>query len=62
MENINERCFLCGKFDYKGIIVNGERICRECEEKIDLEATLENYIKNEEFCFETENIDFSIEY
>ena len=34
MENINERCFLCGKFDYKGIIVNGERICRECEEKI----------------------------
>lgn len=34
MENVNERCFFCGKLAYKGIIVNGERICRECEEKI----------------------------
>jgi Inhibitor of sigma-G Gin len=34
MENKSEKCFLCGKYDLKGIIINGERICRECEAKI----------------------------
>ena len=34
MENINKSCFICGDTDCDGIIINGEMICRKCEEKI----------------------------
>lgn len=34
MENLNKSCFICGAIDYDGIIVNGEKICKACEEKI----------------------------
>lgn len=34
MKNLNKPCFICGGLNYDGIIVNGERICAECEEKI----------------------------
>lgn len=34
MKNLNKQCFLCGVADCDGIILNGEKICKECEEKI----------------------------
>lgn len=34
MEDTNKSCFLCGASDCDGIILNGEKICKECEEKI----------------------------
>lgn len=34
MEKSNKLCIMCGAVDYNGIILNGERICRACEEKI----------------------------
>ncbi|AQR88499.1 sigma factor G inhibitor Gin [Clostridium saccharobutylicum] len=34
MNNLNKSCFLCGASDCNGIILNGEKICRTCEEKI----------------------------
>lgn len=34
MKNLNKSCFLCGASDCNGIILNGEKICRTCEEKI----------------------------
>ncbi|EKQ52107.1 MULTISPECIES: sigma factor G inhibitor Gin [unclassified Clostridium] len=34
MENLNKSCFMCGAVDSDGIILNGEKICRACEEKI----------------------------
>ena len=34
MEKSNKLCIMCGAIDYDGIILNGERICRACEEKI----------------------------
>lgn len=34
MKNLNKSCFICGVSDYDGIILNGERICKACEEKI----------------------------
>lgn len=34
MESLNKSCFLCGVTYYDGIIINGENICRTCEEKI----------------------------
>lgn len=34
MKTSNKSCFLCGARDCDGIILNGEKICRECEEKI----------------------------
>ena len=34
MEKSNKLCVMCGVADYNGIIINGERICRACEEKI----------------------------
>lgn len=34
MENLNKSCFMCGASDCDGIILNGEKICRACEEKI----------------------------
>ncbi|MFW2489386.1 sigma factor G inhibitor Gin [Clostridium chromiireducens] len=34
MENSNKSCFMCGAIDSDGIILNGEKICRACEEKI----------------------------
>lgn len=34
VENLIKRCFICGQIDCDGIIINGEMICRECEEKI----------------------------
>jgi len=34
MENSNKLCFMCGASDSDGIILNGEKICRACEEKI----------------------------
>jgi len=34
MEILNKLCFICGASDSDGIILNGERICKACEEKI----------------------------
>jgi len=34
MEISNKSCFICGASDSDGIILNGERICKACEEKI----------------------------
>ena len=34
MESLNKLCFVCGASDSDGIILNGERICKACEEKI----------------------------
>ena len=34
MKNLNKSCFICGDTDCDGIIINGEMICRKCEEKI----------------------------
>lgn len=34
MENSNKSCFICGDTHCDGIIINGEMICRQCEEKI----------------------------
>ena len=34
MENLNKSCFICGEIHYDGIILNGEIICKACEEKI----------------------------
>lgn len=34
MEKSNKLCVMCGAINYNGIILNGERICRVCEEKI----------------------------
>lgn len=30
----NNTCFICGASNCDGIILNGEKICRACEEKI----------------------------
>ncbi|AOR95571.1 CsfB protein [Clostridium butyricum] len=29
-----KKCFICGQINCDGIIINGEMICRNCEEKI----------------------------
>lgn len=34
MENLNKVCFMCGVSSCDGIILNGEKICKACEEKI----------------------------
>ena len=34
MENSNKSCFICGDTHCDGIIINGEMICRKCEDKI----------------------------
>ena len=34
MEYLNKSCFMCGASDCNGIIINGEKICKACEEKI----------------------------
>lgn len=34
MESLNKSCFICGAKDCNGIILNGEKICEACEEKI----------------------------
>ena len=34
MEILNKSCFICGARDCDGIILNGEKICKTCEEKI----------------------------
>lgn len=34
MENLNKSCFICGDANCDGIIINGEMICRQCEERI----------------------------
>jgi hypothetical protein len=34
MEKSNKLCVMCGAIDYNGIILNGERICSACEQKI----------------------------
>jgi hypothetical protein len=34
MKEVNKLCFMCGASDCDGIIVNGEKICKACEEKI----------------------------
>lgn len=34
MENLIKKCFICGQINCDGIIINGEMICRQCEEKI----------------------------
>jgi hypothetical protein len=34
MKNSNKSCFMCGAEDCDGIIINGEKICNACEEKI----------------------------
>lgn len=34
MEISNNKCFMCGASNCDGIILNGEKICRACEEKI----------------------------
>lgn len=34
MKDLNKSCFLCGETYCDGIIINGENICKACEEKI----------------------------
>ena len=34
MKILNNLCFMCGESTSDGIILNGEKICRACEEKI----------------------------
>lgn len=34
MDNLTKKCFICGQTNSDGIIINGEMICRNCEEKI----------------------------
>lgn len=34
MKKLNKLCIMCGAVDYDGIILNGETICKACEEKI----------------------------
>lgn len=34
MENLIKKCFICGQINCDGIIINGEMICKQCEEKI----------------------------
>ncbi len=34
MEKLNKLCVMCGVADYDGIILNGETICKACEERI----------------------------
>jgi len=34
MENLNKSCFICGVSGCDGIILNGEKICKACEDKI----------------------------
>ena len=34
MKSLNKSCLICGSSDYDGIILNGERICKACEDKI----------------------------
>lgn len=34
MEKLNKLCVMCGAIDYDGIMLNGEIICKACEEKI----------------------------
>lgn len=34
MKDINKSCFMCGISDCDGIIINGEKICKVCEDKI----------------------------
>lgn len=34
MEYLNKSCFMCGASNCDGIIINGEKICKACEEKI----------------------------
>ncbi|MDO5518357.1 MAG: sigma factor G inhibitor Gin [Clostridium sp.] len=44
MEKLNKSCFICGDSDCDGIIINGEMICRKCEEKIvESDTSDENY-------------------
>lgn len=44
MKNLNKSCFICGDTDCDGIIINGEMICRRCEQKIvNSEASDESY-------------------
>ncbi|MDR3594304.1 sigma factor G inhibitor Gin [Clostridium sp.] len=34
MEISNNACFMCGESNCDGIILNGEKICKSCEERI----------------------------
>lgn len=34
MKKLNKLCFICGDVNCDGIIINGEKICRKCEQKI----------------------------
>lgn len=34
MDNLTKKCFICGQTNSDGIIINGEMICKRCEEKI----------------------------
>lgn len=34
MKILNNACFMCGVSNCDGIILNGEKICKACEEKI----------------------------
>ena len=34
MDNLTKKCFICGQTNSDGIIINGEMICKKCEEKI----------------------------
>lgn len=43
MQNLNKSCFMCGASDCDGIILNGEKICKACEEKILNTTVIDNY-------------------
>ncbi|AGF53969.1 MULTISPECIES: sigma factor G inhibitor Gin [Clostridium] len=34
MKILNNLCFMCGESTSDGIILNGEKICKACEDKI----------------------------
>ena len=34
MKDLNKLCFFCGEIYCDGIIINGENICKACEEKV----------------------------
>lgn len=34
MDSIVKKCFICGKENCEGIVINGELICKDCEAEI----------------------------
>lgn len=49
MEKIVKKCFICGRENCEGIVINGELVCRDCEaEIVKSSVNDENYDKYKE--------------